>query len=153
AGRCCTTKLKNAHRTEFRELLYPFHPWSGSPIAIHEAIDKPDGVVFRCDMVDSDSDRWQEVPAWMFDRAVCVKVRLRVSDPHADISALVALASLLRDVLHDPAVVSNIPDSIVSNLSRDPNRGDVHAMSKQAGAPSSHIASNRFVRRKPTDAG
>src|SRR5262249_36588973 len=61
----CTTKLKNAHRTEFRELLYPFHPWSGSPIAIHEAIDKPDGVVFRCDMVDSDSDRWQEIPAWM----------------------------------------------------------------------------------------
>ena len=147
----CTTKLKNA-RTEFCELLYRFHPWSGFPIAIHEAINKPDGVVFRCDIVDSDSDRWREIPAWMFDRSACAKVRLVATDPHADMSALVALASLLRDVLHDPAVVSNIPDSIVSNLSRDPNQGDVHAMSKQAGARSPHIASNRFVRRTTTDA-
>jgi hypothetical protein len=115
-------------------LLYRFHPWSGLPIAIHKAIDKPDGVVFRCDIVDSDSDRWLENPAWMFDRSACAKVRLVATDPHADMSALVALASLLRDVLHDPSVVSNIPDSVVSNLSRDPNRGDVHVMSKQAGA-------------------
>src|SRR5215475_10122462 len=87
----------------------------------------------------------------MFDRSACAKVRLVATDPHADMSALVALASLLRDVLHDPAVLSNNPDSIVSNRSRDPNRGDGHAMSKQAGAPASHIASNRFVRRKTTD--
>jgi hypothetical protein len=152
AGRCCTTKLKNAHGTEFRELLYRFHPWSGFPIAIHEAINKPDGVVFRCDLVDSDSDRWLEIPAWMFDRSACAKVRLVATDPHADISALVALASLLRDVLRDPAVVSSIPDSIVSSLSGDPNQGDVHAISKQAGAPSSHTASSRFVRRKTTEA-
>jgi hypothetical protein len=85
-----------AHRTEFRELLYRFHPWSGFPIAIHEAINKPDGVVFRCDLVDSDSDRWLELPAWMFDRSACARVRLVATDPHADISALVALASLLR---------------------------------------------------------
>jgi hypothetical protein len=25
----CTTRLENAHNTEFRELLYPRHPWSG----------------------------------------------------------------------------------------------------------------------------
>ncbi len=108
--------------------------------------------MFRCDLVDSDSDRWLEIPAWMFDRSACAKVRLVATDPHADISALVALASLLRDVLHDPVVVSNIPDSIVSSLSGDSNQGDVHAMSKQAGAPSSHTASSRFVRRKTTDA-
>src|SRR5215472_10283781 len=35
----CTTRLENAHNTEFRELLYPWHPWSGLRIGIHEAIE------------------------------------------------------------------------------------------------------------------
>jgi hypothetical protein len=40
-------------------------------VAIHEAIDKADGVVFRCSLSGSGADRWLEVPAWMFDRARC----------------------------------------------------------------------------------
>ncbi|HMG33042.1 MAG TPA: hypothetical protein VKM94_03815 [Blastocatellia bacterium] len=44
----CTTRLQNAHNTEFRELLYPWHPWSGLRIGIHEAIERPGGVLFRC---------------------------------------------------------------------------------------------------------
>jgi hypothetical protein len=36
----CTTKLENAHSTEFRELLYPWHPWSGLRTGIHEAIER-----------------------------------------------------------------------------------------------------------------
>src|SRR5215831_2825321 len=63
----CTTRLENAHNTEFRELLYPWHPWSGLRIGIHEAIERPGGVVFRCDLTASDANRWLEVPAWMFD--------------------------------------------------------------------------------------
>jgi hypothetical protein len=43
------------------------------PIPIHAAIDKPGGVVFRCDTVSSDSDCWLEIPASMFDRSSCVK--------------------------------------------------------------------------------
>jgi hypothetical protein len=53
-------------------------------------------MVFQCDIAGSDSDRWLEIPAWMFDRSACAKVRL-VADAHADLSALVALCSLLRD--------------------------------------------------------
>ena len=49
--------------------------------------------MFRCDIVDSDSDRWREIPAWMFDRSACAKVRLVATDPHADISALVAVCT------------------------------------------------------------
>jgi hypothetical protein len=37
-------------------------------VAIHEAIEKADGVVFRCTLSGSDADRWLEVPAWMFER-------------------------------------------------------------------------------------
>jgi hypothetical protein len=35
---------------------------------------------FRCSLSGSDADRWLEVPAWMFDRSVCAKVR--VADAH-----------------------------------------------------------------------
>jgi hypothetical protein len=40
----CTTKFKNTHGTVFRELLYHLHPWFRTRVAIHEAVDKPDGV-------------------------------------------------------------------------------------------------------------
>ena len=42
------TKLENAHGTEFGELLYPWHPWTGLRIGLHESVSKPDGIVFRC---------------------------------------------------------------------------------------------------------
>jgi hypothetical protein len=41
--------------------------------------------------------------------------------------SLIALGSLLRDVLHDRPAESNVSDSTVSSLSHDPNRGDAHA--------------------------
>ena len=66
-------------------------------IGIHEAIERPGGVVFRCDLTASDAKRWLEIPAWMFDRSACAKVRLAVG-PHTDLSALVMLGALLRDV-------------------------------------------------------
>src|SRR6516225_2673093 len=93
----CTTRLENAHSTQFRELLYPWHPWSDLRIGIHEAIERPGGVVFRCDLTASDANRWLEIPAWMFDRSACAKVHLAV-EPHTDLSALVMLGALLRDV-------------------------------------------------------
>ena len=89
----CTTRLENAHNTEFRELLYPWHPWSGLRIGIHEAIERPGGVVFRCDLTASDANRWLEIPAWMFDRSACAEVRLAV-EPHTNLSALVMLGAL-----------------------------------------------------------
>ena len=57
------TKLENAHGTEFRELLYPWHPWAGLRVGLHESVSKPDGSVFRC----RPHGRRLEIPAWMFD--------------------------------------------------------------------------------------
>src|SRR5262249_4483382 len=68
----------------------------GLRIGIHEAIERPGGVVFRCDLTASDAKHWLEIPAWMFDRSACAKVRLAV-EPHTDLSALVMLGALLRD--------------------------------------------------------
>src|SRR5947208_10981922 len=65
----CTTRLENTHGTDFRELLYPWHPWFGLRVCVHQAIDKSGSGIFRCTLSGSDADRWLEVPAWMFDRS------------------------------------------------------------------------------------
>jgi hypothetical protein len=84
-----TTRLENAHGTEFREPLYPWHRWFGLRVGVHQAIDRPEGLTFRSSLRGSDSDRWLEVPAWMFDRSVCTA---RVpNDAHVDFAAIVTL--------------------------------------------------------------
>lgn len=95
AGRCCTTRRRNAHGTDVRELLYPWHPWAGCHLHIHEAVERAGSDIFRCSKTGAMSDRWLEIPAWMFDRAVCALVRIGVA-PQVDIGTLNALARLLR---------------------------------------------------------
>ncbi len=129
----CTTKLKNTHGTEFREPLYPWHPWFGLRVGVHAAIERSGGTVFRCSLSGSDADRWLEVPAWMFDRSACAKVR--VADAHVDLAALTNLAAFLRHVRNGRFTSSNAPLSGVSILSRDQNRGELHATPNEAGAP------------------
>ena len=72
--------------------MYPWHPWSGFRVGIHEAVKRPGGVVFRCDLKASESERWLEIPAWMFDRSACAGVRLEAK-PHTDLAALAGLAA------------------------------------------------------------
>ncbi len=112
--------------TEIRELLYPWHPWFALWVAVHEAIDKSDGVVFRCGLTGSDAGRWLEVPAWMFDRSACAGTR-SATDAHADLAALTMLATLLRHALNDHFASSNARFSGASRRSRDQNRGEVYA--------------------------
>ena len=92
------------------------HPWFARWVAVHEAIDKSDGVVFRCSLSGSDADRWLEVPAWMFDRSACARVRV-ATDGEADLVALTTLATLLRHVLNHHFASSNAPLSGASRNS------------------------------------
>src|SRR5690554_136191 len=94
AGRLrCTTRLKNAHGIDVeRELLYPWHPWTGRQIHIHEVIEKGDAAVFRCSLSGRASDPWLEIPAWMFDRAVSTSWRI-TSAPQVDLAVLGTLAN------------------------------------------------------------
>jgi hypothetical protein len=77
-------------------------------ICVNEAIDKSDGIVFRCSQRGSDADRCVEVPMWMFDRSACVRVRV-AANAHIDLSALTTLAALVRDALNDCFASSNTP--------------------------------------------
>jgi hypothetical protein len=55
--RDCTTREGNAHRTEKsaeREVLYPWHPWAGCTVYVHETVEKTDGTALRCEL---DPDR------------------------------------------------------------------------------------------------
>src|SRR2546421_7033887 len=151
---CCTTRLENAHNTEFRELLYPWHPWSGLRIGIHETIERPGGVVFRCDLTASDANRWLEIPAWMFDRSACAKVRLAV-EPHTNFSALVMVGALLLDVRNKRSTASDAADSGLSPLSGDQNQGEIHATPEQTeiGTPRVPQQIDLFAENAPTMGG
>jgi hypothetical protein len=146
----CTTRLENAHGTEFRELLYPWHPWTGLRVGIHEVIERPDGIAFRCDLNASEASRWLEIPAWMFDRSACAKVRL-AAEPHTDLSALVMLVALLWDVRNARSAAPDAPASGVC-LSGDRNRREHHATPEQTevGTPLC-AAANRPVLRERAD--
>ena len=67
-------------------------------VAIHEAVDKADGVVFRCTLNGSAADRWLEVPAWMFERAACPHPLQLTASPFVGVNALIALSERLRRI-------------------------------------------------------
>jgi hypothetical protein len=133
-GRCCTRRRSNAHRTanpEEREVLYPWHPWAGHIVHIHEAIEKADGTVLRCSQDGGATGRWLELPAWMFDRAVCLPMRI-TRDPRIEFAALAALRELLNGIASQQgqSSSSNPPVSSAANKARDGNRGTTHATSR-----------------------
>ena len=160
-GPRCRTKFENAHGTVLRELLYPWHPWSSLQVTIHEALAKPDGLIFRCTVSGSDADRWLEVPAWMFERAACPDHAQLTATPFIDTTALSALAGLVRQVLKERAASSNAPLSGASKSSQGQNRREAHVSINVSAAVIQHerppkvtgrnssqtIAADRLVRR------
>ena len=118
----CTTLQLNAHRTVRRELLYPWHPWSGLRVRIHEAVEKGEVAVFRCSLSGRASERWLEVPAWMFDRTADAGWRIEAS-PQVDLFVLISLAGLLQNA----GAPSQSRDMGAALRSHDTNRGDLNA--------------------------
>jgi hypothetical protein len=85
-----TTRRRNAHGIAEYELLYPWHPWAGCLVHIHEVVEKAGREVFRCSLSGQASGRWLEIPAWMFDRAACAAWRVGAA-PYVEIAVLTAL--------------------------------------------------------------
>jgi hypothetical protein len=162
AGDNCTTRRQNAHRTEERQVLYPWHPWAGRIVHIHEVIEKAAGDVARCSHDDGASGRLLELPTWMFDRSACVRMRVEAF-PRVDIAALQALQVLLDATAIGGVAVglasSNARVSGAARVSHDQNRGEVHATPTAASTrPSKRDATVRSIRygerrQRGTDAG
>jgi hypothetical protein len=129
-ARCCTTRRLSAHRTTERTLLYPWHPWSGLSVRVHEVSEGGGATALRCSL-GGDGGRHLEVPAWMFEREACVPLVV-ASRPRVDVGALSALHRLLTDAA---AAARDSPDQ---------NRGEAHATPPRpppgdAGEPSSAV--------------
>jgi hypothetical protein len=143
-------RTPNAHRTEERKVLYPWHPWAGCIIRIHEVIEKEAGDVARCSFNDGSLGRLLELPIWMFDHAACAPIRIETF-PRVDIAALQALRTLLDATAIGGIALgvasSNVPDSGAARVSHDQNRGEVHATPTAASTRrSKRDAAVRFVR-------
>ena len=119
----CTKPRRNTHGTSVeRELLYPWHPWAGQQVHVHEVIERGDTAILRCSLSGRVSDRWLEVPAWMFDRAISASWHITTA-PCVGLAVLDALAKLLQDT--DAPSQSRVTGA--ASVSHDTNRGDVHA--------------------------
>ena len=90
AARYCTKQRDSAHRIEELKVLYPWHPWFGRIVHIHDAIEQRAGGVLHCSLDGDASRRWLELPKWMFDRATCLAIRMAAS-PRVDTAAIMAL--------------------------------------------------------------
>ena len=77
-------------------MLYPWHPWAGRSVHVHEVIEKAGWVAFRCSLSGVASGRRLEVPVWMFDRAASQDWQVGAT-PVASVAALGALVALLHD--------------------------------------------------------
>jgi hypothetical protein len=151
------TRLQNTHRTEKREVLYPWHPWAGRIVDIHEVIEKASGHVARCSLNGEETHRSLELPTWMLDRVACAPMRMD-AHPWLNVAALDALTALLAEVSVARAASSNIPVAGAQTVSREENRGDHDAVPTQgASRPSiqdSPVRSVRSARRQgDADAG
>ena len=122
----CRTRLKNAHGTVFRELLYPWHPWSTLRVAVHEVIGKADGDAFRCTLSGLDADRWLEVPAWMFERVACPDQRHLATSPFVSVRTLTALSHLLGSASKNLPPEPGASPSGASGSSHDQNWREAH---------------------------
>jgi hypothetical protein len=154
--RHCTTRRHNAHRTEVgqeREVVYPWHPWAGCVVRVHEAVGKVGGTVLRCSRDSEASGRWLELPVWMFDRAACLAVQI-TSAPVVEFAALVALQELLAvaAAARDVALSSNTPVSSPTDEARNQNRGKDDATANSMSCEGSQTSSAaRPVRRTGVD--
>src|ERR1700692_2558310 len=138
---------RNAHGIAESELLYPWHPWAGCLVHIHEVVEKAGIEVFRCSLSGQASGRRLEIPAWMFDRAARAAWRVGVA-PYCCIAVLTALATLLQDVTSVSAAPSQLRDSSAALGSHDANRGDVHAaLAYRSSQSSQQCTSVRSVLR------
>ena len=120
AGVRCRSRQRNTHSTESREVRYLWHPWCGRSVTVYETLTKGGQPVCRCGVDDQRNDRSLEVPAWMFEPALCDHLRVAAA-PCVDGPALIELTTVLQtarraDVLeaqHDSVIAAGGADATV----------------------------------------
>ena len=111
-GRCedesrYTSRIRKTHVTEKMEVLYPWHPWFGRQVYVHAIVERSDARSFSCAIDSQQTVRCLSVPAWMFDRAACMRTR-RAATPQVELAALVRLQTLLTETIERTASASTV---------------------------------------------
>ena len=70
-GRYCTTETLKTHKTDLGEVVYPWHPFLWKAVKIKGKRNRRGTIVYVCSSDGNDGGAVVEVPAWMFDSAVC----------------------------------------------------------------------------------
>jgi hypothetical protein len=153
----CTKRQDNAHKIEVLEVLYPWHPWFGRVVHIHEVIEQRAGGVLHCSPDGDASRRWLELPKWMFDRATCLAIRMAAS-PRVDTAALIALKTSLADALGAGLCGGPLPNASASGAGRsscNQNQGAARETqvpaSTQGSTRRQAVRSFRSARREAPD--
>jgi hypothetical protein len=99
-----TTRQRNTHNIESREVSYFWHPWYARAVAVHETFIRNGRAVFQCGLDEKPGARLLEIPQWMFDSVACRRMSL-ATVPTVSCGALLDLKALLR--------CASLPDSDV----------------------------------------
>jgi hypothetical protein len=124
-GGSCTTKQHNTHGTEVWEVLYPWHPWFGREVHVHEVVKRGNMPVFWCSTTAERKGRCLAVPSWMFDRAACLHLH-PAQAPQVDLDNL---KTLLSDTIGRVLSASSV---IGATHPSHQNRGDANATCEPA---------------------
>jgi hypothetical protein len=91
----CTTERRKTHKTLWARVLYAWHPFYGHEVAVHGERNRRGTIVFTCRVGREENGAVLEIPAWMFDEAVCCHFQ---SAPEAAVTveALRALGRMLQ---------------------------------------------------------
>ena len=89
-------------------VAYPWHPWRGRTVRVHEVVARGAGTAARCSLDESMPERVQELPSWMLDAATCRGMR-SAARPEASMMALAALSALLSEALARSATAAEAP--------------------------------------------
>src|ERR1700734_2654705 len=93
----CTTPHQKTHGTEAGdevEVVYPWHPWVGRTVCVHEVVERGAIASARCSLGGAGHVRLRQLPLWMLDAVGCRTMRVQ-AHPMATLCALAALHALL----------------------------------------------------------
>ena len=131
-----TSRQRDTHNIEWREVCYTWHPWCGRVVAIHKTFTRNGLVVSHCSIEENSELRHLEIPEWMFDPTICRRMQV-AAVPRVSCEALLELKSLLRcALLPDTDVVLQAQHRSLSPGGADAktivSKSSVHAVSYTA---------------------
>jgi hypothetical protein len=90
----CTTEALNTHKIGKRLLLYSWHPLYGRELTVRGENNRRGTIMYICSTGEDQTSATLEIPAWMFDGAICCRFASG-GPPHVDVCSLKSLRVLL----------------------------------------------------------